>query len=234
MILLIDKSKSEASGLSQIFYYMGVLCNPLSPDAGEKIRVGAAEKYRAALVVRPEEFDEPEGLAARIRLAAGPIPVFAPCDAENVGRWEQVFDGAFPLGFPSPDLLLRMQEVAVQRRCGIPGIYRVAGVDISCHGEPNYFGTPFPLTRTECMILRVFALYYPMPLSAKTIRRFAYRYGTQSDASTVRTHICSINRKFAALTGRRLIAFTRGDGYTVLTPETATARKEEEKIPAKV
>ena len=230
MILLIDKSKKDAMTYSEIFHYMGVLSYAVPIKAGEKIPNDAKGKYRAAVVIGPEGFDDPDTLPERIRRNTTDIPVFALSDEPANARANQSFDGVMPKNVFSSRLLEGLQDFARAHGMTPPGVYKLAGIDASCDTTPLYFGDPIGLTKTEAMILRVLILYYPLSVPPKQIMKYAYRPSRMPELSNIRTHVSAINRKFRALAGRNLIMPATEQGYTVLTPE----RMEEEKKPALV
>lgn len=216
MILIIDKSKRNATNIANMLYYMGVLATPTVPkDALAEISTA----YRAVVISNPDALADKVDYVRRLRGYAPSIPVFAICDCED--EYDRaIFEEIFPMGIYGARLLSAISEYTEKCRLNTPGIYRLAGIDASCTQScPTYLSSPLPFTKTEVMILRVLIRTYPLSVKPAKILEYAFRESRTPDISNVRTHISIINRKFREISGRSLIEMNIGEGYRILTPE---------------
>ena len=61
------------------------------------------------------------------------------------------------------------------------------------------------ITKTESLILRCLILTFPSGCQKEDILKYCFRRGSYTEVSAIRTHICSINKKFQAAIGEKLI-----------------------------
>lgn len=215
MILIINKSKKDAHGLSDMFYYMGILAFCATPaEALSEV----STNYRAVIIMNPNSLPDKEDYVNRIRSYAD-IPLFAITDIHD-SHDSILFDGIIKKGIYSAKIYKYLSEYSIQHGKKLPGNYQLAGINASCDlRAPVYFFKALPFTKTETMILRTLIRTYPQPTSAKNILKYAFRPSKAPDISNIRTHISVMNKKFREATGRNIITFEIGAGYRVLTPE---------------
>lgn len=215
MILIINKSKKDARGLSDMFYYMGILAFGATPtEALSEI----STIYRAVIIMNPDSLPDKEDYINRLRSYAD-IPVFAITDTRD-NHDSILFDGIMKKGMYSAKIHKYISEYVTQHGAKLPGNYQLAGINASCDlSVPIYFFKALPFTKTETMILRTLIRTYPQPTSAKEILKYAFRSSKTPDISNIRTHISVMNKKFREATGKNIITFEFGAGYRVLTPE---------------
>ena len=224
MILVIDKTKKNAVSVAEMFFYMGVLTKGVTiSDAFSEI----SNAYRAIVLLSPEAYPDAEDFIRRLRSYNLTAPIF------TIGETESANYRHTPMSFSrssyAAEILSKILQYAIDNRLPMPGDYKLAGLDLSCDAQTySYFWTPFPLTKTEAMIVKYLIRTYPRQTSAEEILKYAYRETRTPEASNVRTHISVINRKFRELTGRNLIDMRIGVGYNIITPETE-AKKAKQK-----
>jgi DNA-binding response OmpR family regulator len=110
---------------------------------------------------------------------------------------------------------------ALQRERLIPRLsaYTLSGIDLSARNpKALYLCDDIGLSKTETMILRFLICRHPLPVDTSDVLKYAFKPGKSPEASNVRTHICAINKKFKAITGKHLIEHERGAGYTINPP----------------
>ena len=217
MILVIDKSKSAASGLADAFHTMGILANAITPnEAAREI----SHMYRAIVITSTHSIPDLREYIGVLKNYSAGIPIFAVGKVEEENK--RLFLEVFPLGTYAADIIAKIQEACLNLRYPIPAHYTLAGIDASSNKrESTFFGDPLPFTKTENMILRCLIRSYPTEMPAETILLYAYRRDKMPEAPNIRTHICSLNKKFELIYGRPLIATTYGKGYFIMTPEKA-------------
>ena len=102
-----------------------------------------------------------------------------------------------------------------------PGEYMLLGLDASVDSKfVTNFSTVISLTKTESLIVRALIRAYPSTLSPKQLLRYAFSQSKLPDPTSIRTYICSINKKFHHRFARKLVVSLNG-GYVILTPELA-------------
>lgn len=215
MILIINKSRREARGLSDMFYYMGILAYGATPtEALSEI----SPIYRAIIIMNPDSLPDKEDYVSRLRSYAC-IPVFA-ISTHQDSNDAILFDGIIKKGMYSSNIYKYISEYSNLHGTKLAGNYQLAGINASCDlNVPAYFFKALPFTKTETMILRTLIRTYPQPTSAKEILKYAFRPAKAPDISNIRTHISIMNKKFREATGRNIITFEVSAGYRVLTPE---------------
>ena len=215
MILIINKSKKEARGLSDMFYYMGILAYGATPqEALSEISM----MYRAIIIMNPDNLPDKEDYVTRLRSYLN-IPIFAITSGQD-NNDAILFDGLLKKGSYASHIYKYILEYSHKYGARIPGNYQLSGINASCdNSAPLYFFEALPFTKTETMILRTLIRTYPQPTSAKQILKYAFRPSKVPDVSNIRTHVSVMNKKFREVTGRNIITFEVGEGYRVLTPE---------------
>jgi len=215
MILIVSKSKKNASNVADMFFYMGVLAKGATvAESFSEI----SDIYRALILLSPESFPDADDYIKRVRSYNSVIPIFA--IGEPDGNYLHSFAHIFSVGTYASMVMSKILEYTLENGLPQPGDYKLAGIDLSCDlSTPTYFWTPLPLTKTEATIVKYLIRTYPRPTSAEEILKYAYRESKTPEVSNIRTHISIINKKFRNLTNRNLIEMSFGKGYRVLTPE---------------
>ncbi len=224
MILVIDKNKKNAVSVAEMFFYMGVLTKGVAiSNAFSEI----SNAYRAVVLLSPEAYPDAEDFIRRLRTYSFTVPIFTIGEKGNADYRNIAM--SFSRSLYAAEILSKILQYTIDNKLPMPGDYKLAGLDLSCDAQTfSYFWTPFPLTKTEAMIVKYLIRTYPRQTSADEILKYAYRESRTPEASNVRTHISVINKKFRELTGRNLIDMTIGIGYNIITPETE-AKKEKQK-----
>ena len=203
MILIINKSKKEARGLSDMFYYMGILAYGVTPaEALSEI----SPIYRAIILMSPDNLPDKEDYVARLRSYAQ-IPIFA-MTASHDNHDVILFDEVIKKGTYASYIYKSICDYSYKYGTKLPGSYQLSGINASCDNiAPLYFFKALPFTKTETMILRTLIRTYPQPTSAKEILKYAFRPSKIPDISNIRTHISIMNKKFRDVTGRNMRAY---------------------------
>ena len=218
MILVINKNRREAQNCADIFYYMGILSSGVCPEeAFSEICL----KYRAALVMFPELMIDTGDYVKRLRKYAGKIPIFA-LTADKRGMNANLFDGVYDFNILSSTLLKKITEYCRQSALPYVGSYRAGGIDASADTENVYFGgSEIILTKTEKMILRYLIRSYPTPSMPTDIIAHAFRKSRAPLATSVRTHISQMNKKFRDGCGFAPIQSVENKGYILASPKNS-------------
>lgn len=214
MLLIISKSKAEATALSDMLNIMGILAYPETPTGGlSEINLS----YRAVLLMSPDSLPDPSDYIKRIRSYHKSIPVFAISDSNN--RYG-IIDKTFAKNTKAAEIIKEI--IAFQKESGLApiGEYRFAGI-LAESDSPlvRYFDKRLPLTKTETMIVRYLIRLYPAPQDSKAIISHAFRQSRAPMETSARTFVSLINKKFRIITGRNLIIHYPSEGYVILTPE---------------
>ncbi len=211
MLLIIDKNKRNRESVAEMFYYMGFLAYPVSPDDAPSELSGI---YRAVLFNSCEGIADLDDYIMSLR-ALTDIPFFAMGEVNS-----PYFAASFPdTAYSSTVALGIARELVALGREGI-GIYQVSGFDASADlCEAMYLGEVIPLTKTERMILRLLIRAYPGHISVGDALKYAYRQAKRPESASVRTHISIMNKKFGKIFGRALAVSEVGRGYRLLADE---------------
>ena len=222
MLLIISRSKRNASALSDTFYYMSYLSFPATPkEALSEISL----TYRAVIILEPKSFPDIKDYVSKLRAYVKDIPLFA-ISEENTDELSDCFCKVFEKNVSSPKIASEIATYCENSGHKRPGSYKLAGFDASADKiGVSYFYTKPRLTKTESMILRYLICAYPNPQSARAILHHAFRLSRIPEEASVRTHISSINKKLEKISGRRLIELAPKEGYFIITPEILSNRK---------
>ena len=215
MILIISKSRKEALSISDALFFMGNLSVAATPsEALSEI----STVYRAAVIINPDALADSRDYVKRLHSYVSEMPVFALGATKNA----DAFNRNLPPHTSTPELISEIYEYTLENDLPVPGTYRLAGFDVSSYLKtPVYFFTGLPLTRTEAMLTRALIRFYPNPIKAEEIIKYAFRQSRLPSAASIRTHISIINRKFRKISGRNMIEMSQGKGYLILTPENS-------------
>ncbi len=222
MVLIVNRRKRDANYVSEIFHFMGILSFAATPkEALSEISL----MYRAVIVMEPDTLPDPKDFVKKLRSYAAEVPIFALSD--RIGDFEhvEIFDEVFKFSTYSSILAYKMAEFS--KSCGLSyiGDYRLAGISAMCDSKcTTYFDNPVPLTKTENMILRFLIRAYPTPMNSLKILKYAFKPSRAPECASIRTHICSINKKFKSVTGRSVITLVPNKGYIISTPEVMSDR----------
>ncbi len=214
MILIVDKSPKHATLISDIFRYMGILSATTSP---EKAMSDISNRHRAILISSPEKINAADELIRNLRTYSLGAPIFALSrTASCEGFDKKLFDKIFDYDSYSASVVISILDYQKEHKLKYLGNYTLAGIDASIFIKGvTYFDDPFPLTKTETMILRYLISTYPSRAKAAEILKYAFRSENKPEITNIRTHIYSINRKFKELTGRALILSEAREGYRI-------------------
>ena len=222
MILIVDRSLKNAKTISEIFHFMGVLSRAVTPDQALN---EISNRYRAVLFSSTNNLISPDELIANLRKFSLGAPIFALSPFKNAKDDEgnfimSRFDGVFYENSFSTTVVNSIISYQLKNRLPIMGEYMLAGMDASVFNkEVTYFDEPISVGKTETMILRYLMRSYPIPAKASAILKYAFKPSRTPDISSIKTHICVMNKKYKEAFGKNLIFSEPGIGYTVLTPE---------------
>ena len=217
MLLIISPSKKNARAVSDTFHHMSILSYGATPHEGLSEISGL---YRAVLILHPESFPDVIDYVSRLKSYNSALPIFALTERPPALIYSELFDGIFTRHTFTPALAEKIISYADENRLARIGDYFLAGFDASRNlVGVNYFYTKIKLTKTEAMILRYLIRSYPVPQSAENILKYAFRQARAPEASSIRTHMSLMNKKFSETIGRRMIVNEPGEGYRILTPE---------------
>ncbi len=215
MILIINRSKGDASLLSEMLHYMGVLSYGIAPDeALSEIKSG----YRAAIVMEPERISDADILTAELS-SYGAIPIFAITDSNDVIN-RIIFCKCFGTGTYAAEILKHIRNYAAKSGRSAPGDYSLGALNASAMlPAPTYLSSALPLTKTEAMILRYLIIRHPAACSAEEILKYSFRQTRVPELSNIRTHISVMNRKFRSIINYAIVEMNPKDGYSLKIPD---------------
>ena len=217
MILIISTKPKIAHSLGISLSYIGLLSYAVRPS---ELTKEISPRYHAAIIFDPYELPDTDELLKTLRAFDPKLPIYAITDGKATG-----FTDIFTKDTPCAKIAAKLTKE--RSGYGIVGEYCLAGLDLSPTNRlPCYFFTPFTLTPTEAMIVRLLICAYPSRVKIRDILRYVFRPTRQPEPSSVRTHISSINKKFRERFSRPLIVSVPNEGYTVLTPEIAESYPE--------
>lgn len=216
MILIIDNDAVSTHTVSEILNYAGIpaaVTRSYRPSAH-------ADRYRAVIFTNPYD----DAICEQVKAQISAIPLFAFVNRSAISFYtsKRLYDGVFGIEDISSLFVRRITDHQREFMLPVSGEYRLAGIDASVEykNECYYFDTPIRLTKTECMILRFVIASFPRAVDAREIANHVFKADKMPEYSNVRTHICSLNKKFAAATSHRPIASIEA-GYIAATPITA-------------
>ncbi|MBP3592188.1 MAG: winged helix-turn-helix domain-containing protein [Clostridia bacterium] len=221
MILIVHPTLKHAKQAADIFYYMGI------PAVARRPKEALSEIslcYRAVLLCHPSALPAPEDYLERMRSLCGGVPIFSLAEDMQDHALSPLFSLTFDATSYSSHIFSRIRAYQESHSLPLLGSYTLAGLCLDCDAKrPYYCDRPVDFTKTEAMILRYLIRTYPESADVHHILRYAMRPDNLSEPASIRTHIWSINRKFIAVTGRRLITSLPGEGYRIVTPEVEAA-----------
>ena len=216
MILVIDKSKKEGRSFAEAFKYMGIVARAESPSSasGE-----ISTFYRLIIIVDPHTLPDEREYVRNLRSYLGGVPIMALTDSAIADP--AIYELSAGKSLSAAEIYGVIRKYFKSSRLYPPGEYLLFGLDASAEARfvTNY-STVLSLTKTESMILRTLIRAHPIPLSPKDLLKYAFNQSKLPDPRSIRTYVCSINKKFQHHFKRKLIVSIEG-GYTVLTPDLA-------------
>ena len=222
MVLIVNRRKRDANSISEIFHFMGILSHGVTPN---EALAEISLLYRAVIIMEPNTLPDACDFVAKLRSYASEVPIFALCDDLDTLNHVQIFNGTYKFSGYSSILAYNIAEYSKENSLSYIGDYRLAGINAMCDAKSvTYFDREIPLTKTETMILRFLIRAYPLPMPAEKIVKYAFRPSRSPESASIRTHICSINKKFRAKTERNLVTLAPKEGYIVITPEVMSER----------
>lgn len=221
MILIIDNDTVSTHAICEILNYAGIpslVTHRYKPSSH-------ADRYRAVLFTSPED----DFVCNEVKAQISDVPLFAFVPKASVSHYlsKRLYDGVMAIDGISSLIIRRITDHQREFMLPVSGEYRLAGIDASVEykNECYYFDTRIRLTKTECVILRFIIASFPRAVGASEIALHVFKPDKMPDSSNVRTHICSLNKKFAAATGYRPIISAEA-GYMANTPITSADASE--------
>ncbi len=216
MLLIVSKKKSQAQTISEMIRFSGILCYPATPkEALSEI----STLYRAVVIIDPDTLPDAADFVKKLRSYLSSIPIFALYNSSDF-KASAIFDGSYSAATYSARFAARLASYAKSKGLDHIGDYRLAGINATPDlPSVTFFEVPIKLTRTEAMILRFLMRSYPITQKSKSIIKYVYKASDAPEQSSIRTHICSINKKFKEHIGSNLIRSIDNSGYIIYTPE---------------
>ena len=217
MLLIVAQNKRTAESISDIFYYMGIISCAATPTEalGEISSI-----YKAVLISDPDSFADIKDFISRLTAYCTGIPLFSISENPSDISYRDLFIKNYHSDSYSSVLAKEIADELNSRGLPSIGSYKLAGIDASAGlAKVMSFDTPIPFTKTEAMILRYLISAYPMPQSAKSILKYAFKQNRCPDITGIRTHISVMNKKFRELRSRNVIVSIPERGYVIATPE---------------
>ncbi len=216
MLLIVSRKKSDATSIANMIRFSGILCYPATP-AEAFSEIGTI--YRAVVLLDPDTLADARDYVKRLHSYLSNIPVFA-LYSDKVFYPLDCFDASYSSAAYSAGFASKLAEYAKAKGYEHIGDYRLAGINASPDlPTVSFFDRPINLTKTEAMILRLLMRSYPLPLKPKGIIKYVYKPSDAPELSSIRAHICSINKKFKEYTDGNIIRAVDDSGYVIYTPE---------------
>ena len=229
MILFIYRSKAAGNSVCEAVGRMGIPSRITTPEGAFS---AVNDKYSAIIVSFPADelmiYDTE--FFKTLKTFSMNCPMFAICPKQDtlLFRETEVFDKIFT-NENKISTVISMIAAYHAKNGMIPlTSYCLSGIDASVSSlSVRYFGDEIELGGKEKLILRTLISFYPSPISAKEIIKYAFSPAKAPQASNVRAHICSINRKFKAVSRRKIIEMSdSGEGYLIQTAEILNEKEK--------
>lgn len=224
MVLIVSAEESLGVSICEKLYYMGI--PSVRADASAPL-TKINSRYDAVIFTEPFSSSDDRELVRGIKYMTLGAPAVAVLRSPERLREDEraLFDKLLTPIASSLELKTALEECCRECDRQVPGSYRMLGIDASIELDDVYFySLPIKTTRSEAMIIRTLLRFHPTPVDARVILSHAFRERRAPDAAAIRTHVCSINKKFSHISGRKIIESKDGEGYVVLLPEVATVR----------
>ena len=210
MLLIISENEYLSSNMSDTLRYIGVLSYGVKPaDAADEI----SELYNAVLMLEDCSSEKAREAVFAVRQKCD-SPIFGVVSPYSKIR--EIFDACFDGTVYSSRLVKEIRRYCKERGFKEIGQYSLGALSAESEGgEVIYKSEKIPLTRAEGNIVRYMISSYPYPKIADEILKHVYPRTRSPEKSSLRTHISSINKKFADLFGKRLISLVQGSGYRI-------------------
>jgi len=206
MILLLDNTESvRADTLREMLYFIGIISQRTSSIRDLPFPASA---FSAVVILCPLTAGE----LLEIKKIYGKNRIFCFGNVIADDEITKLKEGTF-----ASELIYEIRSV--QGRAGQKpvGEYRIKELDASVTRDGVYFeGRKISFTKTEIMILRSLIALYPRPLTQGELLNAAFRGARTPEISNIRTHICVMNKKFRALTAKRLISQAELSEYSLI------------------
>ena len=214
MVLFISRSKKNAVAAANLFKKLQIVAYGTTPrEALNEVSL----LYHAAVLIDPEEFADYVDFINKMHSYDRTIPVFALSDHPELISHPELFVSIESNEIRSASFAYKILDYA--KKLGNPpiGIYRVRNLESVCDRPyMTYYGIRIDFTKTEAMILRYLMATDPFPQNAVSILKYAYPPAKRPDPATIRTHISSINKRFAELfPSINFIAHVPSEGYKI-------------------
>ncbi len=209
MVLIISQSAKRAAAYRDMLYYMGI---PSETMIGN-VPHNTALRYRMGLIISDDREIEKEYIK-RLKLTLGKLPLFSVGNAKN----EDGVLYAFPKSATANEIIKKGEKMIEALALTPVCEYALFGIDASAKNESvSYFGKRIHLTKSELLILRTLIAAYPSSLKASEILKIAFKESRAPMASSVRTHISMINKRFNLAFDNKII-FSENGGYKIKNP----------------
>lgn len=197
MVLFISKSRRNAVAAANLFKKLQIVAYGTTPiEALKEI----SPIYHATVLINPEEFADHVDFIKKIHSYDRSMPIFALSDRPESIAHPELFASIEPNEIRSASFAYKILDYAEKHATPPIGIYRVRNLESVCDRPyMTYFGIRLDFTKTESMILRYLMATDPFPKNAESILKYAYPPAKRPEPATIRTHISSINRRFAEL-----------------------------------
>ena len=219
MVLIIDGDKVISAAIADMLYYMGIPC---AVSAKPIKTTQISNIYDAVIFTEPCRRSTDIELVRAVRfLTLGAPSIAVVSSAERLSFEERALFDVIASPQLTPQSLLEMlKDCCSKNPDKIPGNYVAPCLNASSRiNDVRYMGDSLGVTRSEAMIIRTLTRTHPLSVDSKTILRHAFRQGKAPDPSGIRTHICSINKKFLFLFGKRLIEADESGRYSLALPK---------------
>ena len=208
MILIISNDTKRAESYVSSLGYMGYIAEAVE---AKYARHRFCPSVHACVLTDLGNLGDHAAACLCIRAKCPALPIFVLCPSPEL----LPSASTLPLGITAPDLVKALRSFSSEI-----GKYKGAGLDLDpSSSEPTYFLDPLSLTHTELQILRFLLLYFPFAQSAERIVKYCFNPHKRPMPSSIRAHVCKINKLFKAHYGHPIIRALPGVGYTIIPPE---------------
>ena len=212
MILVIDTSRENANVITDILRFMGFLAYGTTPHEalGEY-----SNMYSAVIISNPEKFADIADYVRRLKLYDSRMTLFS--ISVGVNPRPDLFAINFRNNIYSTTLAKEMLKYVDKNKARSIGIYRTNDFEVSAGFHTiTYNDKILDFSKTELRIVKFLVHTMPRPQMTDTIIKYVYPPNKFPEHSGLRSHICHINEKFRAASGKNLIEMKPREGYRLL------------------
>ncbi len=199
MILVINEDTGLCDSITEMFRICGMPCYGTNT---EEAMSEPEQLYSILLLPSPYAPREIVSTVKKLREKFKGLPICKvgipnteePCIFDTIIYPSTKFDGVC---LSLDNLVLQSFNIGKYQK----GVLK-AYID---EGDVFYNTAKLGLTKTESIILRCLILSSPYGCQKEELLKYCFRRGSYTEASAIRTHICSINKKFNDISGQRLI-----------------------------